>query len=365
MAKGNLGCQIREDLGSEYERLRRNFNETVDSLGVIIGELRMNAEAIDDDARTLSEGADSLSNRTENQAATLEQTAAAMEEITSTVSSTADGAQEIVGAIRNAQEQAERGEEVRDRAVRAMGEIEKSSGQISQIIQVMEDIAFQTNLLSLNAGVEAARAGEVGRGFAVVASEVRALAQRSSDSASEIRNLILNSNSNVSNGVELVSEMGEAIEAIRHRVIGVSEQVGNIAAGASEQSTGLAEINNGITMLDQVTQENAAMVGESAAAGRALQEKAGTLRSLVSRFQTDETAEANLKAAPTVSAQPDVLAGGDLANDHADTSSLGWDTEDARPTVAEQPKEDPTPETTPAPAPRKAAAGGGTIWQDF
>jgi len=365
LAKGNLGCQIREDLGSEYERLRRNFNETVDSLGVIIGELRMNAEAIDDDARTLSEGADSLSNRTENQAATLEQTAAAMEEITSTVSSTAEGAQEIVGAIRNAREQAERGEEVRDRAVRAMGEIEKSSGQISQIIQVMEDIAFQTNLLSLNAGVEAARAGEVGRGFAVVASEVRALAQRSSDSASEIRNLILNSNSNVSNGVELVSEMGEAIEAIRHRVIGVSEQVGNIAAGASEQSTGLAEINNGITMLDQVTQENAAMVGESAAAGRALQEKAGTLRSLVSRFQTDETAEANLKAAPTVSAQPDVLAGGDLANDHADTSSLGWDTEDARPTVAEQPKEDPTPETTPAPAPRKAAAGGGTIWQDF
>ncbi|MFZ7092201.1 methyl-accepting chemotaxis protein [Primorskyibacter sp. 2E233] len=346
LSNGKLDCHIREELGEEYELLRVNFNDTVTALAVVINELRTSAESIDIDAQVLSDGADNLSQRTENQAATLEQTAAAMEQITSSVTSTADGAKQIVSAISVARDQAERGEEVRNRAVRAMGAIETSSKQISQIIQVMEDIAFQTNLLALNAGVEAARAGEVGRGFAVVASEVRALAQRSSDSAAEIRNLIVTSNDSVSNGVKLVSEMGNSIEQILHEVVQVSESVQDIAAGASQQASGLAEINNGITMLDQVTQQNAAMVGESATAGRALQSKAADLRKLVSSF--GDGGDLQSKSANVNSV---------VFSAHADTSDLGWDGSEAVPITPQSP---PLPMDVP-----KATGTTGGIWDEF
>lgn len=360
LSKGDLDCQIREDLGADYEKLRQYFNDTVDSLAGIIGELRNSAESIDADAQTLSDGSDSLSQRTENQAATLEQTAAAMEEITTSVTSTADGAQDIVTAISVARDQAERGEEVRTRAVRAMSAIENSSKQIGQIIQVMEDIAFQTNLLALNAGVEAARAGEVGRGFAVVASEVRALAQRSSDSAAEIRSLIVDSGENVSNGVKLVSEMGAAIEEILNEVVSVSGRVENIASGASEQASGLAEINNGITMLDQVTQQNAAMVSESAASSRDLQTKATGLRSIVARFKlsgSDGTVEMFDISEP----EPEPISYD--SESHSETSSLGWDSSDAQVASFEPPA--PSKPAEPAPARPKKTAGGDTHWQDF
>ncbi|WP_121631716.1 methyl-accepting chemotaxis protein [Tropicibacter alexandrii] len=284
LAKGDLGSRIDQPFSADYEPLRADFNATVADLSDIITELRASASAIDLDARQLTDGADALSTRTENQAATLEETAAAMEEISHSVHSTARSVEEIVAAIGAARNQAEHGEDVRSQAVQAMGEIETSSAQIGSIIQVIEDLAFQTNLLSLNAGVEAARAGEVGRGFAVVASEVRALAQRSSESAAEIRALVANSNRNVENGVRLVSDLGAATQGILQEVVSVSDRVADIAASTKEQAQGIGEINNGIAALDQVTQRNAAMVNESASAGRALLDKAARLRGLVSRF---------------------------------------------------------------------------------
>nr|WP_274705593.1 methyl-accepting chemotaxis protein [Salipiger pentaromativorans] len=341
LASGSLVCRIDQPLGEDYEQLREDFNATVDALSGIIAELRESAHRIDEDARGLSENTDQLSQRTENQAATLEETAAAMEEITNNVKFTSDGANAIVQAISSARSEAEKGEKVRGSAVAAMSSIEESSKQIGQIIRVMEDIAFQTNLLALNAGVEAARAGEVGRGFAVVASEVRALAQRSSDSAAEIRDLIVNSTESVSNGVKLVSELGRSIETILQEITDMSSQIQDIATGASEQATGLGEINSGITILDEVTQKNAAMVGESAAAGRALLQKAGDLRDLVARFDTGE-----------------LLAGQQVLSPHPAPVAQGWELSD--PLASEGVEAEPLPRA------RVAASGGASpVWEDF
>lgn len=285
LAEGRLDCAIGAPFPQDYEGLRGNFNETVAALTEIINNLQENAVQINEDAERLSEGTNSLSRRTENQAATLEETAAAMDQISASVKSTASGAKEIVSAVDETRNQAERGEDVGGRAVSAMKTIEGSSDEISKIVQLIDDIAFQTNLLALNAGVEAARAGEAGRGFAVVASEVRALAQRSSDSAAQIRGLIVDSSNNIEQGVKLVSEMGEAIKEVLSGVSQVSELIHDIAEGAHEQATGLSEINTGILSLDKVTQENAAMVEQSAASSRALQQKASEMRGLVARFE--------------------------------------------------------------------------------
>ncbi|MDU8912421.1 methyl-accepting chemotaxis protein [Aestuariicoccus sp. MJ-SS9] len=344
LAAGKLDCAIDSELDAEYESLRADFNVTVDALRDIIEQMQATSLAIDSDARTLSSGAEELSQRTENQAATLEETAAAMEEITASVQGTAQGANDIVSAIDTARDVAERGDEVRSRAVEAMGNIEDSSKQIGQIIQVMEDIAFQTNLLALNAGVEAARAGEVGRGFAVVASEVRALAQRSSDSAGEIRNLIVNSNNNVSNGVKLVSELGQSIDQILTEVRAVAVQAREIASAASDQSNGLSEINTGIVMLDDVTQKNASMVSDSADASRTLLKKSMDLRELVSHFEG--TAASDVPLSP-------------------DWEDVGIDPE---PALAAFEEEIAVP-ATPLPVERPARAANGAqaagIWEEF
>lgn len=326
LAGGDLSCRVTQDLGAEYEALRGHFNRTVEALSTIIGDLRRNAEAIDDDAKMLNDAATALSERTENQAATLEESAAAMDEISESVNATATGARDIVAAIGIARETALEGEDVRNRAVAAMDAIEGSSKQIETIIKVIEDISFQTNLLSLNAGVEAARAGEAGLGFSVVATEVRGLAQRSAENAAEIRSLIAASGKNVAQGVELVSDLGKAMERILREVITVAEQIQSIADGAGEQAQGIGEINNGIAMLDQVTQQNAAMVNESVAASRALREKALGLRQLVARFSDHPAAPSHHEPrAPEKEGQrasPDVVGASPAEMGRTDASAF-------------------------------------------
>jgi methyl-accepting chemotaxis protein len=284
LASRNLDCKINQAFPEEYESLRASFNKTLETLKDTIAEVITSSDSIASGAAEISQAADDLSTRTESQAATLEETAAALEELTSAVKSAADGAKSVEGAMSEARQEAEVSGQVVQNAVTAMTEIEQSSSKISQIIGVIDDIAFQTNLLALNAGVEAARAGESGRGFAVVASEVRSLAQRSADAATEIKALIEDSSKQVDHGVTLVGKAGEALGNITGRVNEISKLVTGIASSAEEQATGLGEINTGVIQLDRVTQQNAAMVEEATAAGHLLHSDADKMAKLVARF---------------------------------------------------------------------------------
>ncbi|MDC0659856.1 methyl-accepting chemotaxis protein [Leisingera sp. SS27] len=287
MANGDLTIRIAETFPEEYEKLRGDFNGSIDNLNTTVQQVIEASSSIRNGAAEISQASDDLSHRTESQAATLEQTAAAIDELTASVKSAAKGARRVENTVREARQEAVSSGEVVRNAVAAMGAIEESSRKIDQIIEVIDDISFQTNLLALNAGVEASRAGEAGRGFAVVASEVRALAQRSSDAAMEIKTLISDSSRQVDQGVDLVGRAGEALQSISTRVSHISKLVSDIAEGAEEQSTGLHEINTAVTQLDQVTQKNAAMVEEATAASHMLNANAINLAKLVARFNVD------------------------------------------------------------------------------
>lgn len=287
LAEGDLTAMIHTPFDAAYEQLRIDYNRTVANLSATVGSVVTSAAGIRARAHEMSGASDDLSRRTENQAATLEQTAAALDELTASVRSAADGAREVETIVSDARKDATASEPVVQKAVAAMTAIEKSSDEITQIVGVIDDIAFQTNLLALNAGVEAARAGDAGRGFAVVASEVRALAQRSSEAAKQIKTLIAGSSDQVANGVSLVGEAGEVLMRIAKHISHISGLISEIAAGAAEQSTGLAEINIGVTQLDKVTQQNAAMVEQATASSHALNAEAGNLGDLVARFQFD------------------------------------------------------------------------------
>lgn len=285
LAGGDLTVNITDTFPEEYEQLRNDFNASIETLHSTVLQVVESTSSISNGAAEISQASDDLSRRTESQAATLEQTAAAIEELTASVKTSAEGARNVENTVQKARQEAEESGEVVQNAVSAMGGIEESSNKISQIISVIDDIAFQTNLLALNAGVEAARAGDAGRGFAVVASEVRALAQRSSEAAMEIKALISESTSQVEQGVDLVGRAGEALHSIVGRVGHISQLISEMAEGAAEQSTGLSEVNIGMSQLDQVTQQNAAMVEEATAAGHTLNGDAVTLSELVARFQ--------------------------------------------------------------------------------
>uniref|UniRef100_UPI0026381C7A methyl-accepting chemotaxis protein n=1 Tax=uncultured Aliiroseovarius sp. TaxID=1658783 RepID=UPI0026381C7A len=281
-----LTTRIDRAFSADYDELREDFNSAADKLMAAMRGVVENADLIRGEAAEISSAADDLSHRTERQAATLEETAAALDELTSSVRSAADGASHANEVVESARQNAEASGAVVREAVGAMGEIETSSRQISKITGVIDDIAFQTNLLALNAGVEAARAGDAGRGFAVVASEVRALAQRSSDAAREINDLISASGGHVTRGVELVDQAGAALSGIVDSVTEISRNVREIATSAREQSAGLAEINTAVNQLDQVTQQNAAMFEETTAASHALTREAEALTSTMARFET-------------------------------------------------------------------------------
>ena len=267
------------------EKLRTDFNHAASTLKKAMWQVGGTALAIQKSTGEIQSSADELSKRTEQQAASLEETAAALDEITATVRTTAAGAKHACEVVGGAKIGAERSGEVVRRAVGAMNSIEKSSGQISQIISVIDEIAFQTNLLALNAGVEAARAGDAGRGFAVVASEVRALAQRSAEAAKEIKSLILASRNQVEEGVDLVGQTGKALTEIVGQVTEINGIIETIAVSAQEQSTALAQVNTAINQMDHMTQQNAAMVEESTAATHGLADEITQLFKLIAGFR--------------------------------------------------------------------------------
>ena len=307
LAAGDLTIRLEQTFPGEYEKLRTDFNAAVEKLEEVLRAIATSTASISSGSAEISNGAEDLSRRTEHQAATLEETAAALDQITATVQKTAQGATHGREAVASAKADAERSGDVVSRTVVAMNAIEKSAREISQIIGVVDEIAFQTNLLALNAGVEAARAGDAGKGFAVVASEVRGLAQRSADAAKEIKGLISASTQQVGEGVALVGEAGDALQRIVAHVNEISGLVGEIAASAKEEAQGLAEVNSAVNQMDQVTQQNAAMVEQATAASRILADETKELSRLVGRFSVsgvDTLQYAGAARAPSRPAEP-------------------------------------------------------------
>ncbi|MBY5741757.1 methyl-accepting chemotaxis protein [Rhizobium leguminosarum] len=309
LAAGDLASHIAEPFVAHLDALREDFNNSVEKLNETLHTVGANARAIGAGANEIRSSADQLSQRTEQQSASVEQTAAALEEITTTVRDAAKRAEEASQLVARTRLGAEKSGEVVRKAVSAMQQIEKSSGEISNIIGVIDDIAFQTNLLALNAGVEAARAGDAGKGFAVVAQEVRELAQRSAKAAKEIKALISTSGSHVQTGVSLVGETGKALDSIVQEVQEINQHVHAIAEASREQSIGLQEINTAVNTMDQGTQQNAAMVEESTAASHNLATEAAALNNLLGQFRLTGTggftASAPMAtAAPRAAARP-------------------------------------------------------------
>ena len=291
LAEKRLDHRIATNLPAAYRRLQEDFNKAVGALATAFAEVSGMIETVTSGTREIAAAAGDLALRTEQQASGLEESAAAVQQITSTVRRTAEGAQRARDVVSTARDDAKQGSTIVNRAVEAMSKIEQSSRQISQIIGVIDEIAFQTNLLALNAGVEAARAGDSGRGFAVVASEVRALAQRSAAAAKEIKGLISTSATQVGEGVELVAQTGSALERIEQKVAEIDRVVAEIAVSAQEQAAGLQQVSAAMTQMDQTTQQNAAMSEEATAASRSLADESDRLAKVVAQFQVNGDAD--------------------------------------------------------------------------
>ena len=290
MAAGRLGHKITSTFPPEYESLRQIFNEAMADLNQMISNVAGTAGTVGNASAELSSASLNLAERTELQASRLESTSSAIRGLTQTVRETADKAAHVNSGADLAQTQAADGARVAGDAMEAMREISHSSSQISQITDVIDGISFQTNLLALNAGVEAARAGDAGRGFAVVANEVRALAQRSADAAKSIKQLISESTAQVDKGVTLVSSSGVALNGIVEKVSELKTLIEGISAATNDQAGNLEGLSTTVHDMEMMTQQNAAMVEETSAAARHLQEESVTLLSMVRRFQASDDA---------------------------------------------------------------------------
>ncbi|PHS19762.1 MAG: methyl-accepting chemotaxis protein [Kangiella sp.] len=299
MSSGNLQKNMEGDYKGQFKDLQTAINTTIDNLRNMVGEIMEASSHVATSSREISQGNTDLSQRTEEQASSLEETASSMEELTSTVKENSDAAKKANALSETTMEQAESGGKVVEEAVIAMKEINNASREISDIIGVIDEIAFQTNLLALNAAVEAARAGDQGRGFAVVAAEVRNLAQRSASAAKDIKKLISNSVEKVNQGTELVNDSGSKLAEIVDSVRNVTGLVGEIANASQQQANGIEEVNQAITQMDSMTQENSALVEQAAAAAEALTEQAGNMLELMSFFKTGN--ESGVKSEKIVS----------------------------------------------------------------
>lgn len=293
LADGDLSQKINKNYDGMFADAKDAYNSTIDKLVSIVNNIKESASAVNAAAGEISSGSADLSQRTQEQASSLEETAASMEELTGTVRANSENAKNANKMAAEARDVASNGGKVVGDAVQAVGSIEKSSQKISEIIGVIDEIAFQTNLLALNAAVEAARAGEAGKGFAVVASEVRSLAGRSASASKEIKTLISESSQQVKAGAELVNQAGETLKDIVDSVKNVADLIAEIARASAEQATGINEVSTAVTQMDEVTQQNAALVEETEAAAGAMVEQAQQLEKLMRFFRVDEDADSD------------------------------------------------------------------------
>ncbi len=355
LSKGNLTHRINVAFPTDYEKLRTDFNGSISQLDTAVSGIASAAGSIRSFGIEINSGADDLSKRTEEQASSLEETAATTEQLAASVKATAQASRQASAVAQEAMQTAESGGAIAGQAVDAMARIETASSKISDIIRVIDDIAFQTNLLALNAAVEAARAGDAGKGFAVVASEVRTLAQRSSEAAKDISTLIGSSNAEVGEGVKLVRQAGQQLSQILSASQRVAATIAEISAASGEQASGIDEMSQAIAHLDEMTQQNAALAEQSAASASSLSDRIGQLNDLVATFRTgpDGGRASSAPAPRAVATEPARLR--QLAE-----AAFGQPRTHAPRMLAPAPR--------PAPAPAKKVANsraGDAGWEEF
>ncbi|MEO6853097.1 MAG: methyl-accepting chemotaxis protein [Rhodoferax sp.] len=377
IAEGDLSMSLDSARKDEFGDLLRSLSAMSLSLGRMVHQVRQSTDSIATASSEIASGNNDLAARTEQTASNLQQTAASMDHLTQTVRQSAENANQASSLAASASSVAQKGGEVVKQVVVTMEEINASSKKISDIIGVIDGIAFQTNILALNAAVEAARAGEQGRGFAVVASEVRSLAQRSAQAAKEIKGLIGTSVEKVDSGARLVAEAGSTMSDIVQSVKRVTDIVGEITAAATEQSTGINEINRAVVNLDQMTQQNSALVEESAAAATSMREQAGQLATAVAVFKVNPSLHGGRSVAYTAAPVPAPVRHTPVAAPRAPAAKLPNKTVKAKPAPAKPAavaaplransgagplaRSLAAPKTKPAAAP----AGGEGDWESF